>query len=55
MFTIEFGHFDWLSQSYKEGRQTSELANLKISAKVRVCDFGQNLKMTKTIPFIKKT
>ena len=26
----------------------SILVNLKISAKVRVCDFGQNLKMTKT-------
>ena len=28
----------------------------KFSAKIRVCDFGENLKMTKTsFPFIKKT
>ena len=51
MFTFEFGHFDWLSQFYSEWRQTSKSVNLKISAKVRVCDFGQNLKMTKTSYF----
>ena len=28
--------------------KTSKLVNLKISAKVQVCDFAQNLKMTKT-------
>ena len=47
MFTFEFDHFEWLSQLHSEWRQTSELVNLKISAKVWVCDFGQNLKMTK--------
>ena len=46
MFTFEFDDFDWLSQNYSEWRQTSKLVDLKISAKV--CDFGQNLKMTKT-------
>ena len=37
----------WL-KFYSEWRETPKLLNLKISAKVRVCDFGQNLKMTKT-------
>ena len=57
MFTFEFDHFDWPSQLYSEWRQTSKWVNLKISAKVRVCDSCQNLKMTKTFnsfPFIKK-
>ena len=49
--TFEFDHFDWLSKLYSEWRKTSKLVNLKISAKVRVCDFGQNLKMTKTSQF----
>ena len=48
MFTIEFDHLDWLSQFYSEWRQTSNSVNLNISAKVRVCDLGENLKMTKT-------
>ena len=48
MFTFEFHHFDFLSQLYSEWRQTSKLVNLKISAKVLVYDFGENLKMTKT-------
>ena len=48
MLAFEFDHFDWLSQLYSEWRQTSKLVNLKISAKVWLCDFGQNLKMTKT-------
>ena len=51
MSTIEFDHFHWLSQFYSEWRQTSKLVYLKISAKVWVCDFGQNLKMTKTSSF----
>ena len=38
---------DFLS-SRVNGRQTSKWLNLKISAKVQVSDFGQNLKMTKT-------
>ena len=48
MFTFELAHFDWLSQFYGEWKQTSKLVNLKISAKVWLSDFGQNLKMTKT-------
>ena len=48
MFTLEFDHFDWLTQFYSEWRQMSKLVNLKISAKLLVCDFGQNLKMTKS-------
>ena len=48
MFKFEFDHFEWLSQPYSERRQTSKLVNLKISTKVWVYDFGQNLKMTKT-------
>ena len=51
MFTFEFDHFDWLSQFYSECRQTSKLVNLRISAQVRVCDFGQNLKITKRSSF----
>ena len=34
--------------TFKKLVQTSKLVNLKISAKVRVCNLGQNLKMTKT-------
>ena len=40
--------FYWLSQFYSKWSQTSRLVNLKISAKVLLSDFGQNLKMTKT-------
>ena len=32
-------------------KKTSKLINLKISAKLRVFDFGQDLKMTKTSEF----
>ena len=32
MFIFKFDHFDWLSQSYSEWRQTSKFVNLKISA-----------------------
>ena len=45
---VQIDHFDLLSQCLSEWRQTSKLVNLKISAKVRVCDTGQNLKITKT-------
>ena len=48
MFTFEFDHFDWLSGSYSEWTQASKLVNLKISAKVRVCDFGENYRKAKT-------
>ena len=48
---FEFDHLDWISNFYSEWRQTSKLVNLKISAEVRVCDSGQNLKMTKTSEF----
>ena len=49
--SFEFDNFDWLSKLYRELRQTSKLVNLKISDKVRVCDFSQNLKMTNTSQF----
>ena len=42
-FGLTFTALQWM--------KTSKLANLKISAKHRVCDFGQNLKMTKTSYF----
>ena len=48
MVTVEFNHLDWLSQFYSEWRESSKLANYKISAKVLVYNFRQNLKMTKT-------
>ena len=32
-------------------KETRKLFNLKISAKVQVCNFGQNLKMTETFLF----
>ena len=48
MFTFEFDHFDSLSQFYSEWRHISKLVNLKISAKIWVCDIGQDLKMTET-------
>ena len=47
-FTFEFDHFHWLSQFYGEWRETSKLVNLKIFAKLQVCDFGEYLKMTET-------
>ena len=51
MFTFEFDHLDWLSHFYSEWRQTSKSVNLKISTQARICDLGQNLKMTKTSYF----
>ena len=51
MFIFEFDHLDWLWQFHREWWQTSKLIIFKISAKVRVCDSGQNLKMTKTTSF----
>ena len=48
IFTFDFDHFDWLSQLYRERTKNSKLVNLKISAKIHLSDFGQNLKMTKT-------
>ena len=45
---IPICHLDWLSQFYSEWRKTAKIVNFKFSAKCRVCDFGQNLKMTKT-------
>ena len=48
MFRFEFDPFHWLSRFYSEWKETSKLVNLRISAKVLECDFGQNLKMTKT-------
>ena len=51
MFIFEFDHLHWLLQFHREWKQTSKLVNCMISAKVRVCDSGQNLKMTKTSSF----
>ena len=48
MFTFGIDHSHWLSQFYSERRHTSKLVNMKISAKVPVCDIGQDLKMTET-------
>ena len=58
MFTIEFDCFDRLSLFCSEWRQTSELVNLKISDKVRECDFVKNwkwLKLLNSVPFLKET
>ena len=43
-FWLTFTVLQWM-------KQTSKLVNLKISAKVRVCNSGQNLKMTETSYF----
>ena len=51
MFTFKCDHLDWLSHFYSEWRQTSESVNLKISTQARICDLGQNLKITKTSYF----
>ena len=51
MYIFEFDHLDRLSQFHREWRQRSKLVNFKISAKVRVSDSGQNLKMIKTSKF----
>ena len=51
MFTFEFDYHDWLSQFYSEWRQNFKISdNFQdlLSAKVRVSNSGQNLKMTKT-------
>ena len=58
MFTIEFDHFDWLSQFYSEWRQTSKLVNLKISPNVRdatLVKIWKWLKLLNSVWFIKKT
>ena len=47
MFTIEFDHLDWLSQFYSERGRNFEISQFE-GAKVRVCNLGQNFKMTKT-------
>ena len=48
MFTTEFDHLtDFPSFTVNE-EKPQKLVNLKISAKVLVYEFGQNLKMTKT-------
>ena len=51
MFTIEFDHFYWPSQFYREWKKPQNYSAFKISAKVRVCDLGENLKMIKTYLF----
>ena len=55
---FEFDHFDWLSQSYSEWRQTSKLVNLNISAKVGyvlLSKIWKWLKLLNSVPFIQKT
>ena len=48
MFTIKFDHFDSLSHfTVKEDKLQNE-SIFKISAKAHLCNFGQNLKMTKS-------
>ena len=50
-FRLTFTALQWIKTNFTT-------RNLKISAKVWVCDFDQNLKMTQTsnsVPFIKKT
>ena len=51
IFTIEFDHFDGLSQFCSESKQTSKIGQFSISVRVLLCDFGQNSKMTKTSKF----
>ena len=51
MFTIEFEHLDSLWQFYSERRRTSKVVNLKISAKIWLCDLLQSLKITETSLF----
>ena len=52
MFIFEFNHLHWLftvSQGMKANIKISQVCDLDFQdAKVRVCDWGQNLKMTKT-------
>ena len=48
MFPIESDQFDWLSRLYSQEDKLQNELIFKISAKARVCDFGQNLKMIKT-------
>ena len=50
-FRLTFTALQWMKTNFKT-------RNLKISAKVWVCEYDQNFKMTKTynsVPFIKKT
>ena len=48
MLTFEFDHLEWVSQFYSEWRQTSKLVNFQVFCLGRVCDSGENLKMTET-------
>ena len=48
---IKFDHFDSLSHFYSQGGKLQNKSIFEISAKVQVCDFGQNLKLTKTSEF----
>ena len=48
MLLFEFDHLDWLSQFESEWKQTSKLVNFQDFCLGPCCDFGQNLKVTKT-------
>ena len=48
MFTIEFDHFESLLNFIVMEDELQNESIFKISAKARVCDFGQSLKMIKT-------
>ena len=48
MFTLEFDRLDWLSKFYSERSETTELVNFQDFSHGPVCDFGQNMIMTKS-------
>ena len=62
MFTFEFDHLDWLSQFYREWRQTSKLVNFQDfwqGPNMRFCSkfvkIWNWLKLVNSFPFIQKT
>ena len=59
MFTLEFDHFDWLSQFYSEWRRTSKLSQflrfLRMSEYTIEVKIWKWLKLLNSFPFIKKT
>ena len=55
---IRIYHLYWLSQFYIEWGQASNISKFSRYAKVKLCDSGRNLKMTKllnSVKLIKKT
>ena len=62
MFTFEFDHLDWLSQFYREWRQTSKLVNFQDFCQGPNMRFWSKfvkiwnwLKLLNSVPFINKT